>query len=59
MGNVRRSGRAPRSDRKSLAPRRPAAVDGCRGSARETPCYVVCGEDLETVSRSLGVTARR
>ena len=53
-----RSGRVLRSDRKSLAQRRPAAVDGCHGSARRTPLLrLLRGEDLETVSRGLGVTA--
>jgi transposase len=47
-------GRALRSDRKSLAQRRSAAVAGCRDSARLRRWR---GEDLETVSRALGVTA--
>ena len=41
-----------------LAQRRPAAVGGCRGSARRAAVLrLLRGEDLETVSRSLGVTA--
>ena len=51
-------GRATRSDRKSLAQRRPAAVAGCRGNGRRQRCCgLLRGEDLETVSRALGVTA--
>ena len=34
-----------------------AEADGCRGSAREMPCFVYCAARIETVSRSLGVTA--
>jgi transposase len=49
---------ALRSDPKSLAQRRSGAVVGCRDSARLRRCCGCCGgEDLETVSRELGVTA--
>ena len=51
-------GRARRSEHKSLAQRRPAAVAGCRDNARAAAVLrLLRGEDLETVSRSLGVTA--
>ena len=51
-------GRATRSDRKSPAQRRPAGVAGCRGNGKPQRCCGCCGgEDLETVSRGLGVTA--
>jgi transposase len=54
---VKRS-RARRSDRKSLAQSRPAAVAGCRANARQPAVLrLLRGEDLETVSRSVGVTA--
>ncbi len=47
-----------RSDRKGLAQRRSGAVAGCRDSARPAAVLrLLRGEDLETVSRALGVTA--
>jgi hypothetical protein len=36
-------GRAPRSDRKSLAQRRPGAAAGCRDSAKRPRCCGCCG----------------
>ena len=55
-------GRVPRSDRKSLAQRRGAAALGRGGRMsrqRKTAAVLrlLRGEDLETVSRELGVTA--
>ena len=51
-------GRATRSDRKSLALRRPGGVAGCRGNGKpQRCCGLLRGEDLETVSRGLGVAA--
>ena len=49
-------GRAARSDPTSPAQRRPGAAGGCRVSGRRRRCCDCC-EDLEQVSRSLGVTA--
>ena len=49
-----------RSDRKSLAQRRPGAAGGCRDSERRRRCCDCYGERTwRQVSRSLGVTAAR
>lgn len=44
-------------DDAELAQRRPAAVAECRDSARWRRLRLLRGEDLELISRSLGVTA--
>jgi transposase len=51
-------GRAKRSDHKSRAERHPAGAAGCRGTRKTAAVMLLLGrEDLETVSRGLGVTA--
>lgn len=50
------SGRAPRSDRKSLLRRRPAAAGGCRGNARPVRCCDCSGARIWRQCRACSAT---